>query len=268
MYRDKTVLITGGSSGLGLALAQAYLGQGARVILLARCEKKLAVAKGGLERKYSSESVITVDADVGDYEALRMRLEPVLAQQNQLDIVINNAGIIREGYFENLCVSDFKQMVDVNLFGCLHITKLTLPYLKRSQGRIINIASMAGLVGSFGFSAYCSSKYALIGLTEVLRIELKPQGVSVHLVCPPEFKTPMVEALDSYRTRENRVNTHMIPRLDVGTVVNEVFIGIKKNKFRIITGSKTRILAFLLQHLPKLGRHLVDRQIMRVYLGP
>jgi len=268
MYRHKTALITGGSSGLGFALAQSFLERGARVILLARCAKKLAETKSLLERKFTSGSVITVDADVGDYEALCMRLEPILEEQKQLDMVINNAGIIQPFMRVNLSVDDFRQVMDVNLFGCLNITKLTLPYLKRSQGRIINIASMAGLVGSFGFSAYCSSKYALIGLTEVLRTELKPQGVSVHLVCPPEFKTPMVEALDGSRTRENRVNTHMIPRVDLDTVVNDIFIGLEKNQFRIITGKKTRFFAFFLQHLPKLGRRLVDRQIMRIYVGP
>jgi 3-dehydrosphinganine reductase len=268
MYKNKTVLITGGSSGLGFALTQEFLKRGARVIMLSRSTKKLNLAKDTSEKNIAGSSVSIISADVGDYESLQEALDPVLAQEKNVDIVINNAGLLREGYFEKLPVSEFKAVMDANYFGCLHIAKITLPYLKKSQGRLINIASMAGLVGSFGFSAYCSSKYALIGLTEVLRSELKPQGVNVQLVCPPEFRTPMVEELDSYRTPENRTNTNMIPRVKIGTVVNDIFTGIEQNTFRIMPGRRTKVSAFVIQHFPWLGRNFVDKQIKGIYVGP
>ena len=159
MFKNKTILITGGSSGLGLGLAQALLEKGARLILLARTPEKLEQAKERLLKNVPGGNVAIVPVDISDREALQEALHDALQQQPSLDMVINNAGILREGYFEKLAPSDFKEMFGANYFGALYVTQITLPYLKRSRGRLVNISSVAGLTGGFGLSAYSSSKY-------------------------------------------------------------------------------------------------------------
>lgn len=268
MFKDKTILITGGSSGLGLGLAQALLERGARLILLARTPEKLERAKERLLKNVSGGKVEIVPVDISDREALQEALDDVLQQQPSLDIVINNAGILKEGYFEKLAVTDFKEMFGANYFGALYVTQITLPYLKRSRGRLINVASVAGLTGGFGLSAYSSSKYALVGLTETLRCELKPQGVTVQVVCPPEFLSPMVEELNTYRTPENLAHTLMIPRLSLETLVKETIKGIEKNKFKIIPGRQTRLMLLGAQHFPGISRRIADQVIKKAYVGP
>lgn len=268
MFKDKTILITGGSSGLGLGLAQALLEKGARLILLARTPEKLGQAKEMLLKRVPGGKVEIVPVDVSDREALQEALHDALRQQPSLDMVINNAGILKEGYFEKLGVTDFKEMFGANYFGALYVTQITLPYLKKSRGRLINVASVAGLTGGFGLSAYGSSKYALVGLTETLRYELKPQGITVQMVCPPEFLSPMVEELDTYRTPENLAHTLMIPRLSLDALVKDTIKGIKKNKFKIIPGWRTRLMLLGAQHFPCISRRIADQVIKKAYVGP
>ena len=268
MFKNKTILITGGSSGLGLGLAQALLERGSRLILLARTPEKLEQAKERLLKSVPNGNVEIVAVDVSDREALQEVLDGALQQRPSLDMVINNAGILREGYFEKLAVTDFEEMFGANYFGCLYVTQITLPYLKKSRGRLINVASVAGLTGGFGLSAYSSTKYALVGFTETLRCELKPQGVTVQVVCPPEFLSPMVEELNTYRTPENLAHTLMIPRLTLDTLVQETIKGIEKNRFKIIPGRRTRLVLFGVQHFPGISRFFADQIIKKAYVGP
>ena len=137
------------------------------------------------------------------------------------------------------------------------------PYLKKSHGRLVNISSVAGLTGVFGYTPYCSSKHALVGLTESLRYELKPQGITVHLVCPPEFESPLVDDLETYRSPENRAHTLMIPKMKLETVVKETLKGIEKNRFKIIPGWQTRMMVFGVQHFQVISRYLADIKIKK-----
>lgn len=268
MFQNKTILITGGSSGLGLGLAEGLLERKARLILLARTRKKLERAKERLLTKVTGGNVDIVSVDVSDRDALQGAIQDALKHQPSLDMVINNAGILREGYFEKLATKDFEEIFSANFFGCLYVTQIVLPYLKKSRGRLINVASVAGLTGSFGNSAYGSSKYALVGLTETLRYELNPQGITVQLVCPPEFLSPMVEELDTYRTPENLAHTLMIPRLPMDTLVKDTIKGIEKNRFKIVPGWRTRLMLLGVQHFPGISRLLADRVIKKAYVGP
>ncbi len=268
MFKNKTILITGGSSGLGLGLAQALLKRGARLILLARTPEKLEQAKERLLKNVPNGSIDIVPVDVSDREALQEALDDALQRQPSLDMVISNAGIIREGYFEKLTATDFKKTFDANYFGCLYVAQIVLPYLKKSRGRLINVSSVAGLTGGFGLSAYGSSKHALVGLTETLCYELKPQGITVQMVCPPEFLSPLVEELNTYRTPENLAHTLMIPRLSLDTLVKDTIKGIEKNKFRIIPGRRTRLMLLGAQHFPGISRRIADQVIKKAYVGP
>ena len=103
-------------------------------------------------------------------------------------------------------------------------------FKEKGRGRIVNLCSVAGLMGVFGYSAYCSSKHAVSGLTGSLRVELKPQNIDLHIVYPPEFDSPMVTEISKDRTRENKIMVQTIPTLDAETVADAIISGIERNR--------------------------------------
>ncbi|MDR2852401.1 MAG: SDR family NAD(P)-dependent oxidoreductase [Burkholderiaceae bacterium] len=267
MAQSRNVIITGGSSGLGLALAEALLRRGDHVLLLARDAAKLAAAITGLREKNPHAQVDFIASDVSGAQ-IEADIARAVQTLGGLDLLINSAGILREGYFEHLTEDDFRRTLDINFFGAVRVIRAALPWLRQSRGKIINISSVAGLTGVFGYAAYCSSKYALLGFSETLRAELKPQGIRVQVVCPPEFDSPMVDALDQGRTPENQAHALTIPKLDLPTVVNAIVAGLDRAQFIIIPGVQTRLMTFGLQHFPGISRWVSDLRIRASYRGP
>jgi len=268
MFRNQRIVITGGSSGLGLALAHALAREGARLTLLARDPLKLDAAASAVQGASPGTSVRVEPVDVADEARVSNAMERIAQSDGGMDMLINSAGILREGYFERLPMSAFRDVMETNFFGLLNATRAALPCLKASRGRLVNIASLGGLAGVFGYTAYCSSKYALVGLTESLRYELQPQGVTVHLVCPAEFDSPMVDELDTYRTPENRAQVRTIPKSSVDTIVKGTLAGIRAGRFLIVPGGLARGAAFSLRHFPGIFRASGDRTLKKVYRGP
>jgi 3-dehydrosphinganine reductase len=270
MFKNKLVVITGGSSGLGAELARRFIATGAHVALLARDVQKLAVIQAELAPALGTgQKLATYSCDVIDFAACERTMRRLVDQMGTPDVLINSAGLLREGYFDTLPMSAFQETMDVNYFGVLHCVRATLPYFQRAgSGRIVNIASMAGKVGTFGLSAYCASKFALVGLTEVLRSELTPRNIAVQLVCPGEFDTPMVRSVEATRTPENRVITHTVPPATVEEVANDVFRGIVNNRYSIIPGRITRVIDTLSRLLPGVLHKVLDARLKRVYVGP
>ncbi len=158
--------------------------------------------------------------------------------------------------------------MDIDFFGVLNATTVCLPYLKQSHGRIVNIGSMAGLVGVFGLTAYCAAKHALTGFSDALRIELQSQGVTVQLVFPAEFDSPMVDELNSYRTPENRAQVGSFPVLGVSDVAHETIRGIERGDHLIIPGSASRLAWRVTRFAPILIDRFFQHRVASVYRGP
>ena len=264
MFQGKHIVITGGSSGLGLELARRLAAEGARLTLIAREPKKLEAAAADVRRHAPAAEVNVQAVDVCDETAIMEVMQQLGESSQGIDMLINSAGILREGSFEESPLRDFRDIMEINYFGLLNSTRAALPYLRKSHGQLVNIASMAGLATAYGYSAYCASKHALVGLSEVLRFELKPQGVRVQLVCPGEFDSPMVDSVDQYRSEENRAHTHTIPKASVEAIAADTLAGIRSGKFMIIPGRITRVAAFFARHCPGLMRLVGDRTIARV----
>jgi len=267
-FNGKHVVITGGSSGLGLALAKPLLQQGARVSLVARNRARLEAARQALLIHQPQAQVTWQAVDVTDEPAITAAMAELATAQGGIDVLVNSAGILREGYFETLPVSTFRDVMEINFFGLLNATRAALPYLKASRGRLINIASLAGLSGVFGYTPYCSAKHALVGLTESLRFELEPQGLRVHLVCPGEFDSPMVDELEKSRTPENRAHTLTIPKTGVEAIVSGLLDGVAREQFLIVPGTLAKVAATGMRHLPGVFRAVADRTVKKVYRGP
>jgi len=270
MFDEKKIIITGGSSGVGKILAQRLSQKGAQLALVARDEKKLKAVQKELSASASTGQTIGIfPCDVADSKTVEKTFQHIRKQMGMPDILINSAGILREGYFENQRIETFRQIMDINFFGTLHCIQSVLPYFKNNGGgRIVNICSVAGFMGVFGYSAYCASKHAVNGLTATLRAELKHQNITFHIVYPPEFDSPMVDEINTYRSEENRMIAKTIPKLSADKVADEIIKGIKKNQYEIIPGIATRMATRADKLFPSIGRAVVDFQISRVYKGP
>lgn len=252
MIKGKRILITGGSSGLGLAMAQA-LAANNQIAIVARNQQKLDEAVATITKVAPGASVKGYSIDVSGPTS-QQALSAVADDMGGLDMLINSAGILREGYFAELSDADFRDTMEINFFGTVNAIRAVLPHLKASKGRILNIASIAGITGVFGYASYCSAKYALMGLSETLRFELADQGVTVQVACPPEFDSPMVDALDKTRTPENRAHTLTIPKLTIDQCVAGILSGLNSNKLVIIPGLQTKLLAFSIRHFSPISR--------------
>jgi NAD(P)-dependent dehydrogenase (short-subunit alcohol dehydrogenase family) len=186
-FHHRVVAITGGSRGLGLAMARAFSRQGARVALLARDGAELARAKASLP---ATAAVLTVECDVRDPVQARQAVATITAAWGGLDVLVNNAGVILSAPFDETTDDDFAALMNVHLWGTLHMSRAALPYLARRRGaRIVNIVSIGGKVGVPHLTAYCASKFAQAGLSAALGEELRASGVRVVTVFPGLMRT-------------------------------------------------------------------------------
>ena len=188
-FAGKVVLITGGSKGLGLLLARRFAAEGARLALIARNDAELERAGRGLYER-SGVLPLTLPCDVRSEAAVASAVAQVATTFGGIDVLVNNAGVIGVGPFENLNNEDFEAALETHFWGPLYAVRAALPFLKRSDmPRIVNISSIGGKVAVPHLSAYSASKFALVGLSDALRAELGPQGVKVTTVCPWLIRT-------------------------------------------------------------------------------
>jgi NAD(P)-dependent dehydrogenase (short-subunit alcohol dehydrogenase family) len=188
-FRDKVVMVTGASSGIGRANALAFAAAGAKVALVARRRdvlEEVAQLAGG--------ETAVLPADVTRKDAVHACFAEARARFGRIDVVVNNAGILMPALVTEIAEADLDAMLRVNLFGTLFVMQEAVPImLAQGGGCIVNVASLAGRRGITPLGGYCATKFALIGLTEALRMELHGQPVHVGLVLPGVVETPMVE---------------------------------------------------------------------------
>ncbi|HHB90260.1 MAG TPA: SDR family oxidoreductase [Anaerolineae bacterium] len=177
----KVALITGASTGIGRATAFAFRAAGARVALAARSSEALASLA---EELGGPDWAIAIPTDVSDSDQCERFVAEAVAHFGRADVLVNNAGMIVSGLFEHLEPGDAERQMQVNFFGALYCTRAALPHLKASRGVIINVSSVAGLLGTPTTSVYSASKAAMNAWSRALRVELKPHGVDVVTVCP------------------------------------------------------------------------------------
>ena len=189
-FQGRLVLMTGGSSGMGLALARLLAEEGANIWLIARRQDALEAASKSLSTTGGQKHGL-ISADVTDWKQVQGAVERVSREAGVPDVLINAAGAAHPGYVQELPLETFHEMMDLNYFGTVHMVKALLPaMLKRGSGYIVNFSSGAGFLAPFGYANYVPSKYAVRGFSDSLRLELKPLGVRVSIVFPPDTDTP------------------------------------------------------------------------------
>ncbi|HXF85268.1 MAG TPA: SDR family oxidoreductase [Anaerolineales bacterium] len=253
-WKDKVVLVTGGSSGIGLALARLLAGRGAHVWLAARHRVRLEAALREVEAACSSREQRCgfVSADLSVPAEAAEAVSQVMQSAGVPDVVINSAGAAHPGYVQDLALDTFRWMMDANYFATVHVIKSVLPgMIERRSGHIINISSMAGFIGVFGYTAYSASKFAVTGFSEALRAEMKLHGIRVSLVFPPDTDTPQLAYENQFKPPETKAVAGAARVLSAEEVAQAILRQAARGRFLIFPGWEARLFYLLITKLPK-----------------
>jgi 3-dehydrosphinganine reductase len=258
-FTSKIALITGGSSGIGLEIALQLSQQGAHIWLVGRNPERLSTALESVQaaRMNEQQRFGMSAADVSDPLQAQAAVEAVTNSIGLPDLVINSAGFAHPGYFHELDLSIFRQTMDINYFGTVYITKAVVAgMMKRGSGHIVNISSGAGLLAAFGYSAYSPSKFAITGLSDELRAELKPHGVHVSVVFPSDTDTPQLAYEVQYQPPEMLAMAPMREVMTAEAVARATLRGVARRKYLILPGFESKLI-YVLTHVLGSGAYPV-----------
>jgi NAD(P)-dependent dehydrogenase (short-subunit alcohol dehydrogenase family) len=254
-YKNKHVYITGGSSGIGLEIARKLFSYGANLTIIARNSAKLEDARRDIEkfRVSSGQFIRCLSADVSNNAELSRIIPQTIKEFGAPDILINSAGIVSCDYLGNISYDTFDAVMKINLYGTRNMIAEVLPAMKKGA-HIVIISSAAGLLGMCGYTAYGTSKFALVGFAECLRGELKQKGIHLTVVCPPEVDTPML--LDEMKTipYESRILKNMSGHLKPEFVAAHMLRAVARKKFMVVPGFMANWLWLTQRLTPSLFR--------------
>lgn len=232
-------LVTGGSSGIGLEVARQLAAAGYSLSLVARGQDRLQQAAADVARRFTrpDQRVFVHAADVADAVQAEAAVTAATRELGVPDLVVTSAGIAIPGYFEDVPLDVFERTMAVNYFGSLYIVRAALPAMRaRRQGRIVFVSSGAGLMGIFGYAPYAPGKFALRGLAEGLRAELKADGIGVSIAYPPDTDTPMLAEENKTKPLETKLITGVVKTWSAPDVASCIVRGIRRGKFAITPG--------------------------------
>ena len=186
MLSGKTAIITGGSAGIGKAIAEEFVDQGASVVIANRTEETGRAAAEELGCSF-------IQCDVSSYDSVKSMVERTVDDHGSLDILVNNAGIGMTGTVETTPLEDWHKLMEINLNGVVYGTRAAMPHLLESSGTVLNVASVFGLVGGPQTAAYATAKGAVINFTRTTAVDYAEDGVRVNSICPGFVETEMTE---------------------------------------------------------------------------
>ena len=188
--QEKRILISGGTSGIGLTAAKLFLSAGAKVALLGRSAQR---GEAALQELGENEQAIFVQGDVSRRADCQRVVQQVETLWGGLDVLVNSAGIYVEGAIEDMTEEQIDSVLDINMKGTYYLSQAVVPLLKKAKGNIVNVASDAGVHGNYYCSLYCASKGAVVLFTKALALELAGFGVRVNAIAPGDIMTPLTE---------------------------------------------------------------------------
>jgi len=260
--KDKVVIITGASSGIGKALSFEMAARGARVVIAARSKDKLKEIE--TELKGRGASVIAIPTDVSLEEDCRRLVAETVQYFGRIDVLINNAGISMRALFQQSGLDVIRRLMEVNFWGTIYCTKFALPYLMQSKGSVVGVSSIAGYKGLPGRSGYSASKFAIQGFLETLRIENRKTGLHVLIACP-HFTSSNIRnsALASDGTIQGESprdeNTMMKPE----DVAKKIANAIVKRKQILVMTLQGKLIVLLNKLLPFMMDRIVYNQLAK-----
>lgn len=263
-WTDTHALVTGGSSGLGLATAELAARRGAHVTLIARDESRLAAAQARVEAAHidDSQKVRTLAVDVGEREPLMAAIAEAEADLGPVDWLFACAGFCTPGRFVELPLSSFEEHVRVNLLGVIHATRAVVPgMIERGRGHVALVSSMGGLVGVYGYSAYSAAKFGVTGFAEVLRCELKPHDIGVTLLVPPNIDTPGYEREIAVEPPETKAINGIAKTRSPEEIARLFVRGVERRHFLVLPGFSNKVLYRLEGLWPEVFFALFDSKV-------
>jgi 3-dehydrosphinganine reductase len=262
LTRDTHAIITGGSRGIGFATARALSERGVRVSLIARDPDVLGQAAGRLGA--SGAPVATAAADVADAAAVTAAIDELTATHGSCDLLVTSAGATRPGRFLDLDDDVFRHLMEVNYYGTIHPIRAVAPAMvARGSGAIVGVSSAAGLLGVFGYTAYAASKFAVRGLLESLRQELRPHGVLVATAYPADVDTDMLAEEDAWKPDETRAIAGTIRPIPPERVATAILRAVERGRSHITTDVGTAALDRVFGLARRPIHHLIDRKVAR-----
>jgi 3-dehydrosphinganine reductase len=266
-FEHQHVIITGGSSGIGKAIALKLAKSGAHLSIMARTSSTLEATKIELEaaRISPTQRVLALMVDVSCVAEVTAAIEHAIAQLGPPDLLITAAGIAHPGHFRDLPLSVFEQTMATNYFGSLYSIKAVLPAMEqRRKGHIVLISSGAGLVGLYGYTPYSPSKFALRGLAESLRGELKEWGIFLAIAYPPDTDTPQLAAESLTKPLATQRITATAKTWTAEDVADAIIRGVEQKAFEITPGLEMTLLAKFYSVIAPGFRWYCDRIVVNV----
>ncbi|WP_196157349.1 SDR family oxidoreductase [Reinekea sp. G2M2-21] len=260
----KTVVITGGASGLGLAMAVQWAKTGATLCLVDRADDNKSAAIAAVEN--AGGKAFFFQCDVTSDEQVTQLKQFTDAQLPPVDILINSAGVPTAGTFSDESISAWQWVLDINLLGTVRVTKAYVDdFRKRQSGHIVNVASQAGLTSMPLMGSYNATKAAVIALSETLKLELAPFGVGVSVLCPAFVSTNLHTSLHEEQKAMQDVVTKLVQTGNVSAeqVAVAVFDAVAQNRFLIVTHREGRNALRLKRWLPSLYFRIMTKRTER-----
>ncbi|GAB3996742.1 SDR family oxidoreductase [Spirosoma daeguense] len=254
--KDKIVVITGASSGIGRALAFAFGREGARIVICGRKADALYIVRDELQQAHID--VLAVIADVSIEHDVKQLINQTIAHYGRLDILINNAGISMRSMLIDTDPAVIQKVMDINFMGSVYATRYALPYLLKSKGSIVGISSIAGYRGLPVRSGYSASKFALNGFLEAVRTELLHTGVHVLTACPGFTASNIrFSALDAQGQTKGETMRDESSMMSAEECADHILKAVKKRKRELILTSQGKLTVFINKWLPSIADKLV-----------
>ena len=264
-FIGKTAFVFGGSSGIGKALANLLVKGSADVVIFSRDQDRLdaAVADIGEHRSLPGQRIACRRVDVTDADMVRSVAESSVTSFGSPALLVNCAGQAVAAYAEDIDDAAFDHLLKLNLYGTRHTIMAHLPHMAAGS-HILNVSSVAGLVGVFGFTAYCASKFGVVGFSEALRAEMRPRGIGVSVLCPPDTDTPGLQRENETKPPETKAISGRSGVLRAEAVALSALNGVRRGRFLIVPGADGLMTYLLSRWMPWLVRRVMDMDVGRV----
>jgi len=269
-YRGKKAYITGGSSGIGKAMAIELARRGASVFISARGEGRLQEALEEIKAAAASTDQVFASAvvDVSDRQQVEVVAAQVLEGLGGLDLLVNNAGVSQVDLLENTTADDYRRMMDINYFGTVWTTSAFLPHFREQRaGVIAAVSSTLGMVGLYGYSAYAASKHAVTGYCDCLRQDLLKYGVQISVLFPADTDTPQFHEENRNKPAETKAVAGTASLVSPELVAKVFLDGVAAGEYQIIPGVANKLVLWSAHKIPWAMRWVIDRDLRKFWRG-
>ncbi len=265
-FRKKTVYITGGSSGIGLSTAVMLAERGAHVMIFARGKERLERAMETISGHgaFDDQRFSHMPLDVSDHAVVEAVMAGAMERFGAPDLLVNCAGRAYPRHFEDIPFAQLDETMKINFYGVWNTVAALLPHMREKGGHIVNVSSIAGFMGVFGYTDYCASKFAVVGFSEALKSEVKRYGISVSVLCPPDTLTPGFEVENTTKPEETRAISANVAPMGPDKVAEALIKGVIKETFLIIPGLDGKFTHLIKRLFPWLVDFVMSRTIRKV----